>query len=151
MLYETSSGQLISSSPKTSNQHFVVVYYNDASHQHIAYNQTRTCIVPDHTYLEPDPQPTMAPTSRTLVFGVLLRLSSAVLVAQDSPCSVNCGNVLSSTPSDDIVCSASEYDLSAQGTIFKNCVECEVRSDYTTDDADDAPATSDLQAMLCKL
>ena len=93
----------------------------------------------------------MAPTPRILVaFGALLGTSSAILVAQDSPCAVNCGNVLDATPSDDIVCSASEYDLSAQGTIFKNCVECEVRSDYTTDDADDAPATSDLQAMLCK-
>ena len=89
----------------------------------------------------------MAPTSRTLVFGTLLRLSSAVLVAQDSPCSVNCGNVLSATPSDDIVCSKSDYDGTA-GTIFKNCVECEARSTYTTE-AEDPPASSDLQAMLC--
>lgn len=75
--------------------------------------------------------------------------SSAILVAQDSPCAVQCGNVLDSTSPEDLVCDAIDYSMAYQGTVFKNCIECESTSDYTISGG--KPATSDLQAMLCKL
>ena len=92
----------------------------------------------------------MAPLSRILALGALLRMSSAVLVALDSPCSVKCGNVLDSTPTDDIACTVNDYDSTPQGTIFKGCIECEATSTFKTNANSNPPATTDLQAMLCR-
>ncbi|KAF7549844.1 hypothetical protein G7Z17_g6103 [Cylindrodendrum hubeiense] len=41
--------------------------------------------------------------------GLAAPLANAILVAPSSPCSTDCGNVLSSTTSDDIVCSQNSY------------------------------------------
>lgn len=90
----------------------------------------------------------MASISRAIVASALLGASSAILVAENSPCAVSCGNVLDSTPISDIVCTAVDYSMTYQGTVFKSCVECESTSDYTIEKGD--PATSDLQAMLCR-
>ncbi|RYO96063.1 hypothetical protein DL764_007542 [Monosporascus ibericus] len=59
---------------------------------------------------------------RALIISALLRASSAILVAEDSPCSTSCGNALSSTPLDDLVCSEADYAETSQGTVFRNCV-----------------------------
>jgi len=66
-----------------------------------------------------------------------------MLVTEGSPCSTSCGNVLTSTESEDIVCDQSLYD-ETDGELFKTCVECELTSDYAAD------GQSDAQWMLCE-
>ncbi|KAK8112708.1 hypothetical protein PG984_013234 [Apiospora sp. TS-2023a] len=80
-----------------------------------------------------------------LTLAALLRISSALLVAEHSPCSVKCGNVLDSTNPDDVVCDAAGYGTGA-GTLWKQCLTCELSSPYL-DDAG-KPAQADLQAAL---
>ena len=88
----------------------------------------------------------MATMPRALIISALLRASSAILVTEDSPCSTSCGNALSSTPLDELVCSENDYAGTSQGTVFMNCVTCESTSNFTNPEGE--PATSDLQAML---
>ncbi|RYP78268.1 hypothetical protein DL771_000745 [Monosporascus sp. 5C6A] len=59
---------------------------------------------------------------RALIISALLRASSAILVADRSPCSTSCGNVLSSTTVDDLVCSEIGYAETSQGIVFENCI-----------------------------
>ncbi|KAH6987505.1 hypothetical protein BKA56DRAFT_669150 [Ilyonectria sp. MPI-CAGE-AT-0026] len=62
--------------------------------------------------------------------GLAIPLAEAILVAPNSPCSTDCGNVLSSTSADDIVCSQNSYSSGA-GQVFDGCVSCEIASDYS--------------------
>ena len=70
--------------------------------------------------------------------------SHALLVASGSPCAVQCGNVLDNTTAADIACSAPQYSGSPQGTVFQNCVGCELKSPYLNQ------KENDLQWMLCE-
>jgi len=73
----------------------------------------------------------------------------AILVAKGSQCSSKCGNVLSSTGEDDLVCGEAEYS-SSNGAVFKNCVGCEMSSTYQTPSTEyDNNAETDTQWMLC--
>ncbi|KAH7152347.1 hypothetical protein B0J13DRAFT_658746 [Dactylonectria estremocensis] len=62
--------------------------------------------------------------------GLAIPAANAILVAPNSPCSSNCGNVLGSTSASDIVCSQDSYSSGA-GQVFDNCVSCEITSDYS--------------------
>ncbi|KAH0522346.1 hypothetical protein TsFJ059_006207 [Trichoderma semiorbis] len=67
--------------------------------------------------------------------GVVLPAAEAILVAPDSPCSTNCGNVLDSTAPDDLVCTPGQYTggyNNNAGTVFQGCVQCELNSGYVT-------------------
>ncbi|KAL5604106.1 hypothetical protein BROUX41_002095 [Berkeleyomyces rouxiae] len=64
---------------------------------------------------------------------------SALLSPVDSPCAVNCGNVLASVASDEIQCSESAFGSGA-GAVFKSCVDCQVDSTYYSDELTDVGA-----------
>ncbi|KAH6611146.1 centromere microtubule binding cbf5 [Trichoderma cornu-damae] len=69
--------------------------------------------------------------------GAVLPAAEAILVAPNSPCSTNCGNVLDSTSTGDIVCAPGQYAGgygNGAGAVFKGCIECELGSGYTTKD-----------------
>ena len=76
-----------------------------------------------------------------------LHCASALLVAEDSPCEIKCGNVLDATTSDDIVCRRGDYESASAGIIFEQCVNCEASSTYTRGAR--LRRTSDLSSMLC--
>ncbi|RSL43620.1 hypothetical protein CEP54_015022 [Fusarium duplospermum] len=65
-------------------------------------------------------------------FGLLSPVAS-LLVASDSPCGTLCGNVLSDTTNNDIVCHEDDY-TSGSGIVFQQCLACEQTSDYRTSD-----------------
>lgn len=70
------------------------------------------------------------------------RSATALLVGDDSSCRSKCGNVLSSTTKDMIVCDDSAYSATSQGQVYQACVGCESTSTYM------GQSTSDLQSML---
>ncbi|KAI1762813.1 hypothetical protein GGR53DRAFT_467961 [Hypoxylon sp. FL1150] len=84
--------------------------------------------------------------SRALLFAALLRSAAALLVANGSPCSTQCGNVLSSTTDDMIVCDESAYSTTTNGQVFEACIGCESTSSYSTTQGQQN--VSDLQYML---
>lgn len=68
-------------------------------------------------------------------FGVIAGVAgvaNAVIVTPGSPCEMSCGNVLTSTEPDDLVCQQESYD-DVEGELFKTCVECEMRSNYSSE------------------
>lgn len=72
----------------------------------------------------------MRPTPVRLAVSVALaNAATAILVTPDSPCDDQCGNVLSATTGSDIQCDQNGYG-SAAGTVFKNCMNCEMGSSY---------------------
>lgn len=73
----------------------------------------------------------------------LARSATAVLVTSGSSCDQQCGNVLDATTPADIVCDQSNYGTAA-GIVFKNCMTCEVTSNYYTTN----PNESDQHWML---
>lgn len=68
-------------------------------------------------------------TARVAASLALASSASAILVTQGSSCDTQCGNVLSATTGPDIVCDQNNYGTSA-GTVFKNCMNCELDSTY---------------------
>lgn len=83
----------------------------------------------------------------TAVLGALaalLRSSIAILVVQGSPCDQSCGNVLSATHSNDLVCNETQYASTSAGVVFEACTRCELKSNYTAD------GQTDLQWMACE-
>ncbi|KAI1100151.1 hypothetical protein F4804DRAFT_319809 [Jackrogersella minutella] len=83
---------------------------------------------------------------RTITFAALWRASSALLVANGSPCGTQCGNVLSSTTPDMIVCDESAYSTTTNGQVFEACIGCETTSSYATTQGQQN--VSDLEYML---
>lgn len=79
----------------------------------------------------------------------LASYASAILVTTGSECSTQCGNVLSSTPADDIACGDIAVTATNTGTVWRNCLECQIASNFVNTGA--KPVTSDLQALLCEL
>ncbi|KAI1340927.1 hypothetical protein F5Y15DRAFT_422804 [Xylariaceae sp. FL0016] len=84
--------------------------------------------------------------SRPLTFAALLRLTASLLVADNSPCATNCGNVLDATTPDMIVCDDTSYSLTSAGQVFESCITCESTSAYGTTTAN--KSESDLNYML---
>ncbi|KAF6845142.1 lpxtg-domain-containing protein [Colletotrichum musicola] len=58
--------------------------------------------------------------------------ATAIHVVQGSPCQTLCGNVLDSTTKDDVVCKDDSYSTAA-GSVYQQCVSCELKSDYATE------------------
>lgn len=85
----------------------------------------------------------------TIVIGAaaVVRHVSALLVAENSPCEIKCGNVLDATTSADVVCKPDDYGSVSAGIIFDQCVNCEATSPYTSGER--LRRTSDLGSMLC--
>lgn len=65
----------------------------------------------------------------------------------NSPCAIQCGNVLSSTTGDDIVCQNADFTGTPQGVTFTSCVTCQLGSTYV----DPVTKQTDLQWGLCEL
>ncbi|KAK6858523.1 hypothetical protein PG990_014165 [Apiospora arundinis] len=86
--------------------------------------------------------------SRLLAFAALAPLSTAVLVAKNSPCGTKCGNVLDSTNPSDLACTRGDYGASV-GSVWKACVGCEISSPYTT--LVHGSNTTDLQFALLNM
>ncbi|PHH52340.1 hypothetical protein CFIMG_004856RA [Ceratocystis fimbriata CBS 114723] len=74
-----------------------------------------------------------------ILFVVSATAVSALLSPVNSPCAVNCGNVLSSTASDEIQCSESSFSSGA-GAVLKSCVKCQVESTFYNSDLTDVGA-----------
>ncbi len=64
----------------------------------------------------------------------------------NSPCAVQCGNVLSSTSGSDIVCTNGAYTSISAGITFQSCVTCQLGSTYV----DPVSEQTDLQLGLCE-
>jgi len=77
---------------------------------------------------------------------VFISSTSALLAQTNSPCAVQCGNVLGGTSGDDIVCYDSKYG-SSTGTTFSNCITCQLSSTYI----DPNTKHSDVQDALYNL
>ncbi|KAJ4388734.1 hypothetical protein N0V93_006194 [Gnomoniopsis smithogilvyi] len=73
----------------------------------------------------------------------LAHSATGILVTSGSSCDSQCGNVLDATTPADIVCDQDNYS-SAAGVVFKNCMNCELTSNYYTT----SPNESDQQWML---
>ncbi|KAH7033506.1 uncharacterized protein B0I36DRAFT_321603 [Microdochium trichocladiopsis] len=75
--------------------------------------------------------------------------ATAILVTTGSDCSSQCGNVLSYTPADDVACGDIAMTATSTGTVFRNCLSCQIASDYVNTGA--KPVTSDLQSTIYNL
>ncbi|KXJ93366.1 hypothetical protein Micbo1qcDRAFT_203446 [Microdochium bolleyi] len=75
--------------------------------------------------------------------------ASAILVTSGSNCAAQCGNVLSSTPADDVACTDLALTSTNTGTVWRNCLSCQIASNYVNTGV--KPVTSDLQATLYNL
>ncbi|KAK0376612.1 hypothetical protein CLIM01_06028 [Colletotrichum limetticola] len=73
----------------------------------------------------------MRSSTGVLVLGLWLSRVSAIHVANGSPCQTLCGNVLDATTKNDVVCDEHSYSSSA-GSVYQQCVSCELSSDYAT-------------------
>ncbi|POS74772.1 hypothetical protein DHEL01_v206842 [Diaporthe helianthi] len=73
-------------------------------------------------------------TARLAVSTALASSAVALLVTPNSPCDTQCGNVLSATTGSDIECSQDNYG-NAAGTVFRNCMNCELGSKYYSTEA----------------
>ncbi len=72
-------------------------------------------------------------------------LATALIVAPESPCSKFCGNTLSSTSPDEMVCTEGGYTGTSFGVVYQNCVNCEAKSTFAAE-----KGGTDLQYMLCE-
>ncbi len=81
-----------------------------------------------------------------IALSALAHQAQAIIVAQNSPCEKNCGNVLNMDTVDQIVCDDADYGTTA-GKVFQSCVACESTSPYAITNGNQPE--SDLQAMLC--
>ena len=76
-------------------------------------------------------------TTFALVGGLLPR-TEGIVASPDSPCSADCGNVLSSTAEDDIQCNQGSYGTNNAAQLFQGCIDCELQSGFTSQDSSDA-------------
>jgi hypothetical protein len=71
---------------------------------------------------------------------------TALEALSNSPCAVQCGNVLGSTSGNDIVCPDSSYTSTLAGQTFQSCISCQLASTYQ----DPVTKETDLQWALCE-
>lgn len=69
-------------------------------------------------------------------FAAIIGFANAVLSNPGSPCGTSCGNVLDRTSTDDIVCNQDDIESTA-GELFSTCLDCQLQSDYSSDDGTD--------------
>lgn len=77
--------------------------------------------------------------------GAVAPLAPALLVAPNSPCADQCGNVLTYDSGTDMTCSEEAYSTTTAGMVFENCINCQLNSRYAEQNQ------TDLQWMLCAL
>ncbi len=82
--------------------------------------------------------------SSLVAIWLLAPLSTALLVAPNSPCGQNCGNVLVEPTGADIVCDESHFTSTTAGSVFQTCITCEVGSSYSTGNQ------TDVEWLLCE-
>lgn len=82
-------------------------------------------------------------TVRLATGAALVNVAVAILVTSSSSCDQQCGNVLDGNSPTDIECDQDNYG-SAAGTVFKNCLNCEMTSTAHQTN----PNQSDQQWML---
>jgi hypothetical protein len=85
----------------------------------------------------------------TAIFALLTTSIPSVAAIQalvNSPCAVQCGNVLGSTTGSDIECLDNGFTASP-GSTFQSCVGCQLSSKFV----DPATNQTDLQLGLCEL
>ncbi|KAL2068250.1 hypothetical protein VTL71DRAFT_16348 [Oculimacula yallundae] len=56
--------------------------------------------------------------------------TTALIASTSSPCAAQCGNSLSSTIGSDIVCTNADFNSTAAGSVYQNCVSCQIASTY---------------------
>lgn len=83
-----------------------------------------------------------------MIVTALASSADALRTAPGSPCSKDCGNVLSATTPNDMECydDPSKYSSTAAGTVLRTCITCQMSSRYVSDDGQ-----TDLQWLLCEL
>lgn len=87
------------------------------------------------------------PSLTRFLFLLLPALAHALLVAPNSPCAPQCGNVLTTTSGAEISCNDGDYASSTYGPAFESCLNCELASTYV----DPQSNMTDLQAALFNL
>jgi hypothetical protein len=85
-------------------------------------------------------------TTVSLLVTTFTSTGIALDALSNSPCAVQCGNVLGSTSGSDIVCNNGDYTSTAAGITFQSCVTCQLGSTYV----DPVSKQSDLQLGLCE-
>lgn len=80
-----------------------------------------------------------------VAMGAVAPLAPALLVAPNSPCADQCGNVLTYDSGTDMTCSEEAYSTTTAGMVFENCINCQLNSRYAEQNQ------TDLQWMLCAL
>ncbi|KAL2130890.1 hypothetical protein VTI74DRAFT_5820 [Chaetomium olivicolor] len=73
-------------------------------------------------------------------------LATSMLVAPDSPCSKFCGNILSTTPLDEVPCDAGTLTGTSKGLVWEQCIDCLLTSTYVSPNNQ-----TDVQALLYNL
>lgn len=81
-----------------------------------------------------------------VLLSAFVSTGSALEALADSPCAVQCGNVLGGTSGNDIVCPDSSYTSTLAGQTFSTCITCQLASKYQ----DPVTKTTDLQWGLCE-
>ncbi|KAL2266302.1 hypothetical protein VTJ83DRAFT_5654 [Remersonia thermophila] len=71
--------------------------------------------------------------------------ASLFVSSSSSPCSKHCGNVQSSTASDEIVCDAGSLKKTPAGLVWEQCISCLLTSNHTEG------GRSDMQSLLYNL
>jgi hypothetical protein len=89
-------------------------------------------------------RPSLVSSSLALVTS-FVSTSTALESLVNSPCAIQCGNVLGSTSGNDIVCPDSSYTSTLAGQTFSSCITCQLGSKYQ----DPVTKQTDLQWGLC--
>lgn len=64
------------------------------------------------------------------LFTLLLQEVSAVRFTPFSPCADVCGGMIANTTHSEIVCHDDEFESTAKGRRFRDCVSCELQSTF---------------------
>ena len=93
-----------------------------------------------------DMRPFIVSSSLLLFFSSLILPGTSLEALSNSPCAVQCGNVLSSTSGGDIVCQDGDFASTTAGQTFQSCISCQLGSNYV----DPVSRQTDLQWALCE-
>ncbi|CCC11282.1 hypothetical protein SMACR_03985 [Sordaria macrospora] len=61
----------------------------------------------------------------------LAPLTTALFITAGSPCAKYCGNSLQGTAADEVVCTSDQYDMTNTGVVYKECMQCQMTSEYS--------------------
>lgn len=75
----------------------------------------------------------------------LAPLTTALFITAGSPCAKYCGNSLQGTAADEVVCTSDQYDMTNTGVVYKECMQCQMTSEYSQG------SETDVKSFLCEL